>query len=138
MMLKKICLGLMVFIVACNGGGDKQKNLASKDSLNQTPDVADLIETGQSIFLQRCATCHAVNMTLTGPALKGVEKRWHNKGNLYDFIRNPQAVIEQDQYAKGLFYTYNKVQMPSFTDLKDQDIKAILTYIKNASISARH
>lgn len=139
MMLKNVCLGLMILMIACNGrGGENHRNVASKDSLNETTDAEELIETGQSIFLQRCATCHAVNMTLTGPALKGVEKRWHNKANLFAFIRNSQVEITKDGYAKELFYTYNKVQMPPFPDLKDEDLQAILAYVKNASISARH
>jgi len=138
MMLKKICLGLMIFLVSCNSGVDKQKKIASKDSFNETYDTEDMVETGQSIFLQRCATCHAVNMTVAGPSLKGVEKRWHDKQKLFAFIRNSQAIIAKDQYAKELFYAYNKVQMPPFADLKDEDLQAILVYIKNASISARH
>ena len=138
-MLKNVCLGLMILMVSCNGrGGENHRNVASKDSFNETTDAEELIETGQSIFLQRCATCHAVNMTLTGPALKGVEKRWHNKQNLVAFILNSQAVIAKDEYAKNLFDNSNKVQMPPFPDLKVEDVQAILAYIKNASKSARH
>jgi mono/diheme cytochrome c family protein len=134
-MMKGVCFVLMICLLACNGGNENKKGLGLKDSLKETIDSEDLAETGQSIFLQRCATCHAVNMTLTGPALKGVEKRWHNKQNLYAYIRNSQEMIAKGGYAKDLFDTYNKVVMPPFTDLKDEDLQAILAYIKNAEES---
>ncbi len=137
MMMKTVCFALMLCLLSC-GTNNNQQSSESKASSNTTMSQDDLIETGQSLFLQKCSSCHAVNMNLTGPALKGVDKRWHNKENLYAFIRNSQEVIAKDAYAKGLYESNHKVQMPPFADLKDNDILAILTYIKNASISARH
>lgn len=137
MMMKAVCFALMFFLFACGTDNDQPKSI-SKATDNEPTNQDELIETGQSLFLQRCSSCHAVNMNLTGPALKGVEKRWHNKEDLYSFIRNSQQIIAKDAYAKDLFENNHKVQMPSFTDLKDNDILAILTYIKNASITARH
>ena len=136
-MMKAFCFALLLLLIAC--GTDKEQPISTlKSSSNETISQDELIETGQSLFLQKCSNCHAVNMNLTGPALKGIEKRWHNKEDLYTFIRNSKEVIVKDAYAKDLFESNNKVQMPPFADLKDNDILAILTYIRNASISARH
>jgi len=136
-MMKTVYFALMLCLLSCGTNNDQQSG-TTKASSNTTMSQDELIETGQSLFLQKCSSCHAVNMTLTGPALKGVEKRWHSKDNLYAFIRNSQEVIAKDAYAKDLFESNHKVQMPPFADLKDNDILAILAYIKNASISARH
>lgn len=137
MINKAVCVALMFCLFACETSNDQQVDV-SKHSTNSPISQGDLVETGQSLFLQKCSSCHAVNMTLTGPALKGVEKRWRSKENLYAFIRNAQEVIAKDAYAKDLYESNHKVQMPPFADLKDNDILAILAYIKNASISARH
>ena len=39
-------------------------------------------QDGKALFSQNCASCHAVNKKLTGPALAGVEDRWSEKKNL--------------------------------------------------------
>ena len=137
-MIITLCYAIMFFLLACGNNNSQESNTSKTNSNYTIISQDDLIETGQSLFLQKCASCHAVNMNLIGPALKGVEKRWHYKENLYAFIRNAQEVIAKDAYAKDLFESNHKVQMPPFSDLKDNDILAILTYIKNASISARH
>jgi len=135
--MKAFCFILMILLLACGTENDQPKS-SSKVTVNETFNQDELIETGQSLFLQKCSNCHAVNMNLTGPALKGVEKRWHNKEDLYAFIKNAPQVILIDAYAKELFEINHKIQMPPFSDLKDNDILAILAYVKNASISARH
>ena len=138
MKLKTVCFGIWIFLMACNQENAKQDVGTKQEIATTAPATAEMIETGQSLFLQQCVSCHAVNMNLTGPALKGVEKRWNNKTKLFAFIRNSQAVIAKDNYARDLFLDHNKVQMPPFPNLKDEDLQAILMYIKNASISARH
>ena len=130
-MVRTICLGLICILVACSEADKKPKAAINNSAI--IIDTAEMVETGQSIFLQQCASCHAVNMNLTGPSLKGVEKRWKNKEKLYAFIHNSQTVIAtKDDYAQDLFYQWNKVQMPPFPSLKDDDIAAILVYIKHA------
>ena len=43
-------------------------------------------QDGAAIFQQNCASCHAVNKKLTGPALAGVEDRWSDKAKLHAWI----------------------------------------------------
>ncbi len=88
-------------------------------------------QDGKSLFSQNCASCHAVNKKLTGPALAGVEDRWPEKKNLYAWIKNNQAFLKTgDAYANKLYNEYNKTAMNLFPNLTDKDIDAILAYIK--------
>lgn len=90
-------------------------------------------QDGKALFSQNCASCHAVNKKLTGPALAGVEDRWSDKKNLYAWIKNSQAFLKTgDAYANKLYNEYNKIAMNQFPNLSDKDIDAILTYIKAA------
>jgi len=88
-------------------------------------------QDGKALFQQNCASCHAVNKKLTGPALAGVEERWSEKKNLYAWIKNSAAFLKTgDPYANKLYAEYNKVAMNNFPGLADADIDAILAYIK--------
>ena len=89
-------------------------------------------QDGKSRFSQNCASCHAVNKKLTGPALAGVEDRWPDKKNLHAWIKNNQAFLKTgDAYANKLYNEYNKTAMNLFPNLSDKDIDAILAYIKS-------
>ena len=50
-------------------------------------------QDGKALFSANCASCHAVNKKLTGPALAGVEDRWPDKQNLYAWIKNSAAFL---------------------------------------------
>jgi len=87
-------------------------------------------QDGKALFNAKCASCHAIDKQLVGPALKGVEDRWDDRKMLYEWVRNSAAVIKKGYPRAVAVYTeYNKVQMTAFPELKDQDIDAILTYI---------
>jgi hypothetical protein len=75
-----------------------------------------------------------VNKDMTGPALKGVEDRWPDKEKLYAFIRNSEEVIRNDKYARELWLQWNQTAMLPHPDLKDEDIRAILDYIKEVAL----
>ncbi len=88
-------------------------------------------QDGKALFSANCASCHAVNKKLTGPALAGVEDRWPDKQNLYAWVKNSAAFLKTgDPYATNLYNEYNKVAMNNFPGLSDADIDAILAYIK--------
>ena len=85
---------------------------------------------GQALFLSNCASCHAVHKDLTGPALAGVEERWGNTENLHAWIKNSAAYLKTgDPYAVGVYEEWKRVSMPPFP-LADEEIDAILAYIK--------
>jgi cytochrome c2 len=94
-------------------------------------------QDGRALFSQNCASCHAINKQLTGPALAGVEDRWPDKIMLHAWIKNNQAVLKKGYpYAVDLYNKFNKTPMNVFTNLSDKDIDAILTYIKSAPAQA--
>lgn len=87
-------------------------------------------QDGKQLFNQKCASCHAIDKNLVGPALKGVEDRWPEKAQLYSWIRNSAAVIKSGYpRAVEVYNQYNKLQMTAFPELKDADIDAILAYV---------
>lgn len=89
-------------------------------------------QDGKALFQANCASCHAIDKKLTGPALRGVEDRWTDQKMLYSWIRNNQAVLKSGYpYAVDLYNQY-KVPMNTFPTITDKEIEAILAYIKTA------
>ena len=98
------------------------------------PPLSELAKKGKTLFKANCASCHAVNKVVAGPALAGVEKRWPNKKLLFLWIRNwNKAVATGDPYPRKI-QDWSPVAMPMF-ESKDEDLDAILAYIKETTIS---
>jgi cytochrome c2 len=91
---------------------------------------------GASLFKTNCTQCHSIGKgTVIGPDLKDVHKRRQDDW-LAKWIRNSQAVVKSgDKYAVDLFNKYNKTVMTNF-NLKDDEMKALLTYMKDESTKA--
>lgn len=97
---------------------------------------ADPIEDGKAIFMSRCAGCHNVNKTLTGPALAGVDQRRSFEW-IVGFVHSSQTLVKSgDKDAVGIFNQFNKVPMPDHPDLTEENIKSIVEYIKAEAASA--
>ncbi|MCS7163104.1 MAG: c-type cytochrome [Bacteroidia bacterium] len=93
-------------------------------------------QDGKALFQANCASCHAINRRVVGPALKGVHERWGgDEAEMIKFIQNSQAYIngnfKNSAYAKNLYEQYNKAVMTAFTHLTAEEIRAILAYIKS-------
>ncbi len=89
-------------------------------------------QDGKALFKANCASCHAINTKVVGPALSGVEDRWPSKSLLYMWIKNwGKAVATGDAYATKI-KEYDASAMNVFDNLSDKEIDAILTYIKTA------
>lgn len=87
-------------------------------------------QDGHALFTANCASCHAVDKKLTGPALRGVEDRWPSRTKIHDWVHNPPGFMKTDQYTSDLHKTYGIVMTP-FPQLTDKDIDAILDYVKS-------
>jgi len=86
-------------------------------------------QDGEALYKANCTSCHAIKERVIGPALKGVSQR-RSEEWLIKWIKNSSAVIKSgDEYGVKLYNEYNKVAMTSF-NLKDEEIKAILAYVK--------
>jgi mono/diheme cytochrome c family protein len=89
---------------------------------------------GKALFNQNCASCHALNRKMTGPALANVEARLAeeeglDKEWLYSWIRNPAGMIKSgDAYAVKIYEEYNQAAMTAFPTFSNADIDNILAY----------
>ena len=93
-------------------------------------------EVGKTIFSTRCASCHNVNKIVVGPALAGVDGR-HSIDWIINFVHSSQTVIKGgDKEAVALFDKFNHIPMPDHPDLKAEDIKSVVEYIKLESSSS--
>jgi mono/diheme cytochrome c family protein len=92
-------------------------------------------DDGKTLFQKNCASCHALDKKLTGPALLGVEERWQgNRKNLTAWIKNTQAYMKStgDAYAIGVYNEYGKSAMNVFDGvLDDKQIATVLDYIRD-------
>lgn len=98
--------------------------------------LAQSASDGAAIFKQKCTACHAMDRTVVGPALKGMtetrEEEW-----LIKWIKNSQAMVASgDPLAVEVYEQYNKIAMPSFPELSDDDVRSILAYIEEESNKA--
>ena len=92
------------------------------------------IAAGKQLFEANCKTCHRVDSRLIGPPLAGVYDRAPSIDWIIKFVHNSSAVIASgDEYAVKLFNENNKVQMTSFSSLKEKDILNIMGYIKKTA-----
>jgi cytochrome c2 len=131
-MQMKYLLILIVLLELISCAENKQPS-DSNNIKNEDIAIDSKYQAGRSLYITNCATCHNLRYELTGPALQNIEQRWKDKTLLYAFIRNSQAVIAKDAYAKDLYNSYNKVEMTQFTWLKDEAIDQLLYYISIAS-----
>ncbi|MFC6997893.1 c-type cytochrome [Rufibacter roseus] len=94
---------------------------------------AGVIDAGATLFKNNCVQCHSVGTdVVVGPGLQDVHKR-RSEGWLIKWIRNSSALIQSgDKDAVAVYEQYSKQQMPSFA-LSDDELKAIIAYIKDAS-----
>lgn len=93
-------------------------------------------DEGRAIFTSRCAGCHTVNKDLTGPALAGVDQR-RSMDWIVKFVHSSQTVIRGgDRDAIALFEKFNRIPMPDHSDLTEQNIAAVVEYIKSQEKTA--
>jgi mono/diheme cytochrome c family protein len=128
--MRPIKLFLLIYILIISACSSEQPNSEPKSiaAENIAPN-----EHGKKLFYGKCASCHMVNKDMSGPALRGVEDRWPDKQKLYAFIRNSEEVIRKDKYARELWLEWNQTLMLPHPDLTDEDIGALLDYIRSVS-----
>jgi mono/diheme cytochrome c family protein len=106
---------------------------------NYNSPALQLTETeikGKELFDANCRQCHAVTEeVIVGPGLKGISER-RDEQWLLAWIKNSQKVIKSgDAYANELLKKYGGAQMTIFESLKDEEIRAILSYVNSEKSS---
>jgi mono/diheme cytochrome c family protein len=87
---------------------------------------------GRSLFSVNCASCHAINKNLTGPALTGFDKRI-SPALFILFLREPKKAYKKSNYLRQLTSQwYNNAEHYAFPNLSEKDIASIGQYIKEA------
>lgn len=111
------------------------ENVTTATKTGSAATVAVKNVAGKNLFSANCATCHALNKQLTGPALANVESRgpWTKRENLLKWVSNPGAFIPTTPYTQQLSTQFNGQVMPSFPQLGDAEKNQIFDYIKEAS-----
>ncbi len=101
-----------------------------KEAPKNTGAVNPLVKKGKKIFKTNCAACHKLDKKLVGPALKGItEKRDHEW--LKKWIKDNNALRKSgDKLAQQVFEENGKLPMTPFPQLSDEDLEAVLAYLK--------
>ncbi len=91
---------------------------------------------GEALFKSNCTACHLVTEdVVVGPGLKNVHTKYKEDW-LIKWIKNSSALIKAgDPAAVKVYEQFNKVAMPAF-NLSDDEIKAIIAYMKAESEKA--
>jgi mono/diheme cytochrome c family protein len=95
-----------------------------------------MAQDGEKLFKQNCASCHVItDKTVVGPGLAGMFDRVPSEEWAIKWIKNSSALIAAgDPYAVKVFNQFNKSPMSAFEFLSDDEIKAILAYVRNPPI----
>ena len=102
----------------------------SPDSFAQDPREDAVYKSGETLFKANCTSCHKVHDKLVGPALAGVYDKYDTEW-LYSWIRNSQEMVNAgDPDAVAIFNEYNGSVMTAFPRLTNEDIDAVLQYIR--------
>jgi Cytochrome c len=95
-------------------------------AINRSP-----VDTGKILFETKCASCHQLFKTVTGPVLAFVEDRINDRKVLKEFIRNPAAVMAKNSYFQCQKIQFGGIMMTAYPALTEKSIDQILDYIKN-------
>lgn len=97
---------------------------------------------GKELFSKNCTSCHVMGKQLIGPDLtkivsrlqkeQGLDKKW-----LLKWIRDNNSLRKSgDKYANIVFQKFNKLEMPQFINLSNENINDILLYLENFDANA--
>ncbi len=91
------------------------------------------IKEGSELFSANCASCHALNGKVVGPALAGlIDKYDEDYEWLNAWIKNNQKLVKAgDERALAIYNEYNGAAMNIFENLSDDQITSILMWIDN-------
>ena len=119
---------LTLILIACVQ--EKKEETLGCGVLDEPVSASDTRKQMPAIFSERCATCHVLEATTTGPKISGVLDRIPNEHWFDGFIRNEDAFIKQKEPYTLLL---NKQSLPiqfshNFKDLSEEQIEELKAY----------
>ena len=110
-------------------------------ALAYTPSTGDLnvadaatktrLEGGKKLFKSNCASCHAVDKDLTGPALMNVWERWESEDKIIQWVKNNSSLrASGDAYANKIFNDWKGSVMTGFPSLTNENVIDIIDYVR--------
>jgi cytochrome c oxidase subunit 2 len=104
-----------------------------KRPINGQDGSVERIEEGSKLFNANCASCHALNNKVVGPALAGVVDKYSEDYTwLLSWIKNNQKLVKSgDERANKIYAEYNGAAMNIFENLSDDQITSVLMWIDN-------
>ena len=92
-------------------------------------------QDGEKLFKRNCATCHRIDdKKMVGPGLAGIEERAPSVEWIIKWVKGPAAMIASgDEYANSI-KDVDPSMMTDFGYLEDEQILAILDYVKNPPV----
>jgi mono/diheme cytochrome c family protein len=127
-----IFMGIFLYVTFPESGIVASAGNINKD---QTEHSTAPVSKGQQLFKQNCASCHAIDKDMTGPALHGVAERgpWAaDRENLRKWIKNPNPFIASDPYIKALKNKFG-LPMPAQSQLSDEEVEEVVRYITSSN-----
>ncbi len=117
---------LQTSVFAQDDAQDAPAQAAAESTAAADPAVAQ----GEAVFKANCTQCHAFDQVVVGPALRNAHQNWGSDAELAKFIKYPQRVIESGNKHAVALYNQYKQFMPNHDFLSDEEINAVIAYIK--------
>ena len=96
--------------------GQKKLMAAKQDDPNKVWQMADIVARGEKVYAANCAACHQPNGKGAGPILP----------------LDGSPIVNDADKTKQIHVVLNgRNAMPSWKQLSDTDIAAVITYTKN-------
>ena len=84
---------------------------------------------GKQLFNTHCASCHKMDKKLVGPALNDIVARQGEEWTKAWIYNNNQLRESGDEYAIQVYEDYNKMAMPAYNFLADDELNDIVEYL---------
>jgi cytochrome c2 len=84
---------------------------------------------GKQLFNTHCASCHKMDKKLVGPALNTIVARQGEEWTKEWIYNNNALRASGDAYANQIYEEYNKMAMPGYQFLKDEELNDIVEYL---------
>lgn len=132
---KLLFLAIGLFFVQ-QSYGQYKNNLTKQVNGAESSDAR--IEEGSTLFSTNCASCHALNAKVVGPALGNVVSKYDEDYEwLLAWIKNNQKLVKAgEERAVAIYEEYNGAAMNLFENLSDDQITSILMWIENGGDGA--